>query len=119
MPELPAQSIDLAAAVEAAPAEAVTAVTAEAGYETVHSSPAGWLPDADVNDRESAAVPPAGTVAEDKARVSDWQMAALTDRSSMRATAAYREVCWNMRICKHLTGCATRFRLVRLTWYGL
>ncbi len=71
MPALPAHEIDLPAAVAAVPALAEIEVTAAVGYEIVHCSAAGWLPDEDVRDKFNDAVPPGVVEAEDKARELD------------------------------------------------
>lgn len=57
VPEDPVQYRDLDAAVRAGPAVMLTAVTADAGYVSVHSKPASWLEV--LSDRLRAAVPPA------------------------------------------------------------
>ena len=67
----PAQEIVFEAEVAAGPTVAVTAITADVEYETVHSSPDGSDPVGEVMDNDKVAVPPGGTVAEDRARASD------------------------------------------------
>lgn len=58
---------------------------------SVHSTPAGWLPVGEVNDRFSETVPPGLVEADDRAKISvpDWQKAAPPDRKPATATVAY------------------------------
>jgi len=56
-------------------------------YDTVHSNPAGSLPDGELSERLSGTAPPGDTTPEDNAKVSVWPNATAVGKQAKSVAA--------------------------------
>lgn len=84
MPIPEAQVKLLPAAVPAVPTVALIAVISEVAYVNIHCTPAGSLPEGEVNVRLSVAGPPEAAVADDNAKASVWAQLEAPHKNAKR-----------------------------------